>query len=800
MKGTSSDLLGRGRAEPQPLPAPAAPPRRRSRAAGNATPSSALVWIFIAFLALDYLRPQALQALRLQMVFVIVLPLLWLVSGRRVWTTNLTLQACFFVTGAMMLPFARNNYEVLLNTRVMLAFLVTAIATVWLMGSCRKYFYRVEWGFVAIMSVQAVYAITHLGRGYGEFLGDENDLALACNMVFPFGFVGFQMLRGRVRWIWGLVAVLMLTATVVSFSRGGFVGMTVAAAYCVFMSRHRVRNFAVAGVAALVLFLVVPASYKGEIASIEDTETGTAETRLFMWVTATRIWLDYPIFGVGPYNAKYRVGEYQPDFEIGDLFEATADPPQELERRAIHSLYFELLAERGLVGVGLFAAIAILHFRTLRGIRRAALGGLLPPNRRQDALFLALALEASMAGFLAAGAFLSMATYPHFWFLSAQGSALERWLKSERTQRSPSREPTARVARGAALAGIALCAASLLRCGAAQAAPPERRSRRAREGLPLRGGARLRRGGGRRPLLRSAGLDEQGVHAGRHAAPPWLPVFLRLGGEGVVPGKPGGAPALPAGATAKHVLREQGSGGADSIMTLLANDGSGGSLDVTDKTLCVRGYVSYSEDHPVPGNIKIARAGTGRGLAWQANWGGNQFTSDDRSGVRNPPMVSFISDFQGDGKPDVDCKSGEPRECLAAHLRALPLALVPLRDLRGSHPRAAAAGARALDAGRGRRLAAPGSGAHGLCVPVPTVAHLAVNEQIMMMDLHGEQLAGSEQLGARYLSHALITLTPYDTSFWPGPARGARGPVSPRSRLRRVTGIRTRPWPGTSIP
>jgi hypothetical protein len=34
-----------------------------------------------------------------------------------------------------------------------------------------------------------------------------------------------------------------------------------------------------------------------------------------------------------------------------------------------------------------------------------------------------------MTGFLMAGAFLSMATYPHFWFLSAQAAALDRWAR-----------------------------------------------------------------------------------------------------------------------------------------------------------------------------------------------------------------------------------------------------------------------------------------------------------------------------------------------------------------------------------
>ena len=58
---------------------------------------------------------------------------------------------------------------------------------------------------------------------------------------------------------------------------------------------------------------------------------------------------------------------------------------------------------------------------------------------------------------------------------------------------------------------------------------------------------------------------------------------------------------------------------------------------------------------------------------------------------------------------------------------------------------------------------------------VPTVEHLVVTEQLMVRDLHGEQLKGSEADGARSLSHALITLTPTDPSFCPGPAHELEG-------------------------
>jgi hypothetical protein len=104
---------------------------------------------------------------------------------------------------------------------------------------------------------------------------------------------------------------------------------------------------------------------------------------------------------------------------------------------ALHSLYFELLSERGLVGFGLFVAMATMHFRTSRRMRlmaaRGAFGG---HYLKLEAMHFSLALEASMAGFLAAGAFLSMATYPHFWFLTAQAVALERALRRQSVSRN----------------------------------------------------------------------------------------------------------------------------------------------------------------------------------------------------------------------------------------------------------------------------------------------------------------------------------------------------------------------------
>jgi O-antigen ligase len=98
--------------------------------------------------------------------------------------------------------------------------------------------------------------------------------------------------------------------------------------------------------------------------------------------------------------------------------------------RAVHSLYFELLAERGIVGCLLFGLMAIHFYRGLNKLRRAATTGQLRHGSvAMEAELYGLALQASLASFLVAAAFLSMLAYPYFWFLTALGVALDRGVR-----------------------------------------------------------------------------------------------------------------------------------------------------------------------------------------------------------------------------------------------------------------------------------------------------------------------------------------------------------------------------------
>lgn len=404
--------------------------RRSKRAAVGSTRHSLLVGVLIFYLVIEYIRIPFLLSLRLQLLFLAVLPVFWLASRERTWSRTLTLQLLFVVTGALAIPFAHNYFVVYANTRTLLGAIVVALATTWLLAF-RTPFKKVLWAWVAIICFQAAWAIGHDGHGYGSFMGDENDLALACVMAFPASFLGFQYLRGARRWVCGGIALLLLAGIVASFSRGGFLGLLAAFGYMLFAGANRARNLALCAAAGIAFLVVIPTDYRDEIGTIRETQSGTAEERLFLWVTAARMWADHPFFGVGPRNSAYLLERYQPE-PMGDLFSGGEFQNRRWGMKKVHSTYFELLAERGLVGFGLFSAIAFFFYKQLRQLRREVAKRRGDPiDLVRDASMYALALESGLAGYLVAGAFLSMLSYPYFWFFTALGVAHERAIRRE---------------------------------------------------------------------------------------------------------------------------------------------------------------------------------------------------------------------------------------------------------------------------------------------------------------------------------------------------------------------------------
>ena len=199
----------------------------------------------------------------------------------------------------------------------------------------------------------------------------------------------------------------ILLSIVFTFSRGGFVGMVALAVYWVVKSGNKIRSVGVMVLAVALVMTVAPERYWERMETITETDSGSAETRRNYWVAARRMFYDSPIWGVGGNNFGVLVRDYAYEF-----------PEEQRGTRwgkAAHSMYFDLLAQFGLLGVLLIGSVLVWNFRNLREVRSLSEKGDCSASIRQ----LADCLGLSWVGFLAPAAFLSVLQYPHLYYLTA---------------------------------------------------------------------------------------------------------------------------------------------------------------------------------------------------------------------------------------------------------------------------------------------------------------------------------------------------------------------------------------------
>jgi probable O-glycosylation ligase (exosortase A-associated) len=148
----------------------------------------------------------------------------------------------------------------------------------------------------------------------------------------------------RVIFAFSIVAILF------TYSRGAFIGLLVVLTGLVWRSPWRWRFAAAAVILSLVVVTVMPARLRDRLSSIGEQQS--AETRdisvagrIEAWTTATQIGIRHPFFGEG-FRALW-----QPDLWAqfyGYDFTAARDA---------HSLYFEVMAEHGLLGLGIYLVV-----------------------------------------------------------------------------------------------------------------------------------------------------------------------------------------------------------------------------------------------------------------------------------------------------------------------------------------------------------------------------------------------------------------------------------------------------------
>jgi probable O-glycosylation ligase (exosortase A-associated) len=270
----------------------------------------------------------------------------------------------------------------------------------------------------------------YIVHGPGPTLSDENDFAMFLVMGMGFMWAFARWFRNPFLKI-AILALIPITAhgVMVTYSRGGFLGMAVTFAFLAL--RERTRWVRVAMIVGGVGFFLAFAgqNYQDRIGSIDDYEEDkSASGRLESWATGMRMATANPLFGVGlrQYVVGYRYYVLDP-----------AEQPREA-----HNSWVQLAAECGFIALGAYALLVLATVvSTIRVHRRL---DQLPPGERRMAWALNLSYQASLVGYLVCGFFLSMEDQEFFYLIVAMAQVLDRLTAAQvrEAQTAPARTGT----------------------------------------------------------------------------------------------------------------------------------------------------------------------------------------------------------------------------------------------------------------------------------------------------------------------------------------------------------------------
>ncbi|MGH9486440.1 MAG: O-antigen ligase family protein [Terriglobales bacterium] len=272
------------------------------------------------------------------------------------------------------------------------------------------------WGFGSMK--YATTAPGQFGWRLGGALGDPNFLAMVLVAGLP--LAAMQALESRGRWwrrLWALgVLALTLGAMLFTYSRGAAVGVALLVV-ALLVAHPRRKWVLLATIAGIVLATAIaPKALWGRLSTLLENSFAAPSQQMTDYsfrdrrhemLTGLLMFADHPLVGVGPGNFERQYFKYSA--MIGLTGQDTIRDP--------HSLYTQLLAETGLVGLAAFAWLLFAAFRLLeRGRRRA--------RRLGAASFahLVAGFELALAVYLVCSIFLHDAYFRHFFLLLALGA------------------------------------------------------------------------------------------------------------------------------------------------------------------------------------------------------------------------------------------------------------------------------------------------------------------------------------------------------------------------------------------
>lgn len=250
-------------------------------------------------------------------------------------------------------------------------------------------------------------------------IGEENRYAQILLVLLPLGLFRYWSERSRpLKLLAGGMTALTAVGAALALSRGAALGLALMLLIMVIRRYVSLRQLAALVIGFALIATFIPA-YKVRFGSLvglsttniqeggENAPDGAVRGRAGEMGAAALVFAEHPILGVGPANFPFYYPEYAE--RVGLRVHAGY--------REAHSLYLDILAETG--AVGLLCFLAVIYF-TLRDLNRAQRRW---RSIRPEIANTAVAFELAIVAQLATGLFLQHSYIRYYWLLMALAGA-----------------------------------------------------------------------------------------------------------------------------------------------------------------------------------------------------------------------------------------------------------------------------------------------------------------------------------------------------------------------------------------
>nr|MBA3321802.1 O-antigen ligase family protein [Pyrinomonadaceae bacterium] len=253
-----------------------------------------------------------------------------------------------------------------------------------------------------------------VGGSIGGIFDNPNDMAIHLISMVPIGIALLVSARNFLKkLIYGSCTALLVAGTVVTFSRGAFLGLSFAIAALAFKlgRRNRLAMLPLLLAAAMGFFALAPSNYSGRLASMFDHSldpNGSASQRQAILTRSIIVALRHPLLGIGMGN-----------FHIMSIRELVS-----------HNSYTQVASEMGMTALVLYVMFMVAPLRRLRQMERETFAERRGKRGRRF-YYLAIGLQASLIAFMVSSFFGSVAYQWYVYYLVGYAVCLRRLYESE---------------------------------------------------------------------------------------------------------------------------------------------------------------------------------------------------------------------------------------------------------------------------------------------------------------------------------------------------------------------------------